>query len=78
MSFIKKIITFLLLVTIVGCTYKNVTKINSANEKTISFDTPNDKYNIIFREYLKRKFNNKGTIIYEKSNNHFRLFQRRF
>ena len=28
----------------------------------ITIDTPDDKYNIIFREYLKRNFNNKKSL----------------
>ena len=58
MFFIKKTVTFLLFMIIVGCATENITKFNSINEKGISIDTPNNKYNVLFKEYLKRKFNN--------------------
>ena len=57
MFFIKKIITFLFVLISFGCTSDNFTKINHINEKFISIDVPNDKYNIILKKYLKRKFN---------------------
>ena len=58
MFFIKKILTFLLLITLFGCASENFTEINSINDKSISVDTPNDRYNILLKEYLIRKFNN--------------------
>ena len=58
MFFIKKIVSFVLFTTIIGCAFGNITKISSINEKSISIDTPNNKHNILFKEYLKRKFNN--------------------
>ena len=58
MIYIKKIFVFLLLLTIFGCASYNIAKTNSINKKFVSIETPNDKYNIIFKEYLKRKFNN--------------------
>ena len=58
MFFIKKILTFLLLITIFGCSTENIVKINTINDKSIAIETPNNKYNILLKEYLKRKFNN--------------------
>ena len=58
MFFIKKTIIFFFIIIIVGCTSNNLTQINYNNQKYITIETPNDKYNIIFRKYLKRKFSN--------------------
>ena len=62
MFFIKKTITFFFVVILIGCASSNFNKINHSSEKAISIDTPTDKYNIIFKESLKRKFNNKEKI----------------
>ena len=59
MFFIKKAIFLFLILSIIGCVSNNNVKISSFDEMAITIDTPNDKYNIIFREYLKRNFNNK-------------------
>ena len=59
MFFIKKAIFLFLILSIIGCVSKNNVKISPFDEMAITIDTPNDKYNIIFREYLKRNFNNK-------------------
>ncbi len=59
MFFIKKFFVFLLLLFAFSCTSNNITKKISTNNKTIFIETPNDRYNILFKEYLKRKFNNK-------------------
>ena len=59
MFFIKKAIFLFLILSIIGCVSNNNVKINPFDEMAITIDTPNDKYNIIFREYLKRNFNNK-------------------
>ncbi|MDA9657509.1 hypothetical protein N9T71_02130 [Alphaproteobacteria bacterium] len=59
MFFIKKAIFLFLILSIIGCVSNNNDKVSSFNEMAITIDTPNDKYNIIFREYLKRNFNNK-------------------
>ena len=59
MFFKKKIITLLLLITIFGCSTENIIKNNYINYKSISIETPKNKYNILLKEYLKRKFNNK-------------------
>ena len=58
MFFIKKIFVFLLLIITFGCTSYNINKTNSINLSTVSIETPNDRYNVIFKEYLKRKFDN--------------------
>ena len=62
MFFIKKTITFFFLVILVGCASSNFTKINYSNQKAMSIDTPSDRYNIIFKEYLKRNFNIKKSL----------------
>ena len=59
MFFIKKAIFLFLILSIIGCVSNNDVKISPFDEMAITIDTPNDKYNIIFREYLKRNFNNK-------------------
>ena len=58
MFFIKKIVIALLLIIATSCATEDITKIKSNTGKTISIVSPNDKYNIILKEYLKRKFNN--------------------
>ena len=62
MFFIKQTVTFFFLIVLVGCTSGNLKKINNNNQKAISIDTPNNKYNIIFKESLKRKFNSNEKI----------------
>ena len=62
MCFLKKNFVFFLILTIFGCSSYNINNINSINEKIVSIETPNDRYNVIFKEYLKRKFNNKTKI----------------
>ena len=62
MFFIKKAIFLFLILSIIGCVSNNNVKINPLDEMAITIDTPNDKYNIIFREYLKRNFNNKKSL----------------
>ena len=62
MFFIKKVIFLFLILSIIGCTSNNHIKVSSIDEITITVDTPTDKYNLIFREYLKRSFNNKKSV----------------
>jgi len=62
MFFIKKIFVFLLLIITFGCTSYNIKKSNSINLRTVSIETPSDRYNILFKEYLKRKFDNKKNL----------------
>ena len=59
MFFIKKTITFFFIIIIGGCTSSNFIQFNSNNQKAISIETPKNKHNILFKEYLKRKFANK-------------------
>ena len=59
MFLIKKIFVFLLLIITFGCTSYNINKTSSINYRTVSIETPSDRYNVIFKEYLKRKFDNK-------------------
>ncbi len=58
MFFIKKIFIFLLLIITFGCSSYNINKTKPIDLRTVSIETPNDKYNVIFKEYLKRKFYN--------------------
>ena len=62
MFFIKKAIFLFLILSIIGCVSNNNVKVSPFNEMAITIDTPNDKYNIIFREYLKRNFNDKKSL----------------
>ena len=62
MFFIKKIFVFLLLMITSSCTSYNINEINSINLRTVSIETPSDRYNVIFKEYLKRKFGNKKNL----------------
>ena len=63
MFFIKKIFVFLLLIITFGCTSYDINeKTNSINLRTVSIETPSDRYNVIFKEYLKRKYNNKKNL----------------
>tara|TARA_B100001063_G_C16692110_1_gene517626 strand:+ start:333 stop:815 length:483 start_codon:yes stop_codon:yes gene_type:complete len=58
MFFIIKTILSFFTIIIAGCTSSNFTQINYNNQKTISIETPKDRYNIILKEHLKRNFNN--------------------
>ena len=62
MFFIKKAIFLFLILSIIGCASNNYIKVSSIDEITITIDTPTDKYNLIFREYLKRSFINKESL----------------
>ena len=62
MFFIKKAIFLFLILSIIGCVSNNYVKVSPIHEMAITIDTPDDKYNIIFREYLKRNFNNKKSL----------------
>ena len=62
MFFIKKAIFLFLILSVIGCASNNYIKVSSIDEITITIDTPTDKYNLIFREYLKRSFNNKKSV----------------
>ena len=58
MFFIKKAIFVFLILNIIGCTSNNYIKVSPIDEISITIHTPTDKYNIIFKEYLKRNFKN--------------------
>ena len=62
MFFIKKAIFLFLILSIISCESNNYIKVSPIDEITITIDTPADKYNLIFREYLKRNFNNKKSL----------------
>ncbi len=62
MSFLNKFFIFLLLLFTFGCTSFDITKTSSDIEKVVAIETPSDRYNLIFKEYLKRKFNNKKNL----------------
>ena len=62
MFFIKKAIFLFLILSIISCASNNYIKVSPIDEITIAIDTPTDKYNLIFREYLKRNFNTKKSL----------------
>ena len=62
MFFIKKIFVFLFLLNILACTSNNITKNYTIKKNTLSIETSIDRYNVIFAEHLKRKFNNKNDL----------------
>ena len=57
MFFLKKTIFLFLILSVFGCESNNHNKVSPIKQNTIIIDTPTDKYNIIFKEYLKRNFN---------------------
>ena len=52
----KKKIFLILIILICGCTINNFEKSKNINNYSIELDTPNDKYNLYFKENLKRFF----------------------
>ncbi len=52
----KKLFFLSLLFLISGCTLNNFDKIQNINNYLIEVDTPNDNYNVHFKENLKRFF----------------------
>ena len=62
MFFIKKIFVFSLLIITFGCTSYNINKTNSISLRSVIIETPSDRYNVIFKEYLKRRYNNKTNL----------------
>tara|TARA_B100000282_G_C31585707_1_gene423230 strand:- start:293 stop:772 length:480 start_codon:yes stop_codon:yes gene_type:complete len=56
MFIFKKLIFLILIILISGCTLNNFEKIQNINDNSIEIDTPNDKYNLYFKETLKRFF----------------------
>ena len=58
----KIIILICFIFFINNCSFNNLEKIEQTNNYSVRIETPNDKYNIYFKESLKRLF-------YEKNNN---------
>ncbi len=56
MFILKKLFFISLIVLISSCTLKNVDKAREINNLSIKIETPNDKYNLYFKENLKRFF----------------------
>ena len=56
MFLFKKIFFLSLIIFINGCTLNNIEKIKNINNYSFELDTPNDKYNLYFKENLKRFF----------------------
>ena len=66
MFFFKKLFFFSLIILISSCTVNNFENIQNINNYSIEIETPNDKYNLYFKESLKRYFqisNNKKKYI---------------
>ena len=56
MFIFKKLFFISLIILISGCTLNNFKKIQNTNNYSIEVDTPNDNYNVYFKENLKRFF----------------------
>ena len=52
----KKLVFIILFFFISGCTQNNFEEIQNMNNFSIEIDTPNDNYNLYFKENLKRFF----------------------
>ncbi len=52
----KKLFFSTLIILISSCTLKNFENIQNVNNYSIEIETPNDKYNLYFKESLKRHF----------------------
>ena len=52
----KKLVFLSLIILISGCTLSGYEKIQDINNYSIEVDTPNDNYNVHFKENLKRFF----------------------
>ena len=59
MFFLKKIIIICFILLISGCSDKNLKEISDRSNFSIEIVTSNDKYNILFKEGLKRFFSTK-------------------
>ena len=62
----KKLLFSTLIILISSCTVKNFENTQNINNHSITINTPNDKYNLYFKESLKRYFlisNNKNKYI---------------
>ena len=62
MFLIKKTISLFLILNVIGCASDNYAVVNTIEKNLITIETPSDKYNIIFKEYLKRNFNIKKSL----------------
>ena len=56
MFIFKKLVFLSLIVLINGCALNNFEKIQNFNNYSVEVDTPNDNYNVHFKENLKRFF----------------------
>ena len=56
MFIFKKLVFLSLIVLISGCAINNFEKIQNFNNYSVEVDTPNDNYNVHFKENLKRFF----------------------
>ena len=56
MFIFKKLVFLSLIILISGCSLNNFDKIKNNNNYSIEIETPNDKYNLYFKENLKRFF----------------------
>ena len=56
MFIFKKLIFIFFIFLINGCTQKNFKELRDFNKSSIEIHTPNDKYNLYFKENLKRYF----------------------
>ena len=56
MFLFKKIFFLSLIIFISGCTLNNFERSKNINNYSFELDTPNDKYNLYFKENLKRFF----------------------
>ena len=54
MFIFKKVIFFSFIILINGCALNNSDRIQYINKSSIEIDTPNDRYNLFFKENLKR------------------------
>ena len=73
MVIFKKFVFLSIIVLINGCGLHNFEKKQSINNFSIEIDTPNDKYNVYFKENLRRFFyiNNNKTKFILKTNINF-------
>ena len=60
MFFFKKIIIICFILLMSGCSSYNLKEITDQNGFSIEIETNDDKYNILFKESLKRFFSNKS------------------
>ena len=56
MFIFKKFVFLCIIILINGCTLSNFEKKQNVNNFSIEIDTPNDRYNVYFKENLKRFF----------------------